>query len=63
MLEVTEREGTVYLLAGLGEKRDVRLSVSLTIASTRELDLRTGARVYLVFKTQSCQLLAASRGS
>lgn len=62
VLEVIEKEGTVYLLAGLGEERAVRLSVSLTIASTRELDLKRGRRVDLVFKTQSCQLLAASRG-
>jgi molybdate transport system ATP-binding protein len=35
-----------------------RLSVNLTRASARELELAAGARVHLVFKTQSCRVLS-----
>lgn len=63
VLEVAEQERNVFLLAGLGVGRSVRLSVSLTIASRRELELDPGREIYLVFKTQSCQLLAATRGT
>lgn len=63
VLEIQESAGDVHLLAGLGAQGTVPLSVSLTIASRRELGLVPGREIYLVFKTQSCQLLAATRGT
>ena len=38
---------------------DAHVLVGLTQASVRELGLRAGARVHLVFKTQSCRVLSA----
>jgi molybdate transport system ATP-binding protein len=38
---------------------DAHVLVGLTQASVRELDLRPGKRVHLVFKTQSCRVLSA----
>lgn len=63
VLEISETDGNVHLLAGLGADAAVHMSVSLTIASRRELGLELGREIYLVFKTQSCQLLAATRAT
>ncbi len=42
-----------------GEGEGARVLVGLTQVSVRELDLRAGKRVHLVFKTQSCRVLSA----
>ena len=63
VLEVLERDGDVHLLAALDEAQKIQLSVSLTIASMHELGLQPGRSIHLVFKTQSCQLLATTRGT
>jgi molybdate transport system ATP-binding protein len=50
--------------ASLSDERDgVHVLVGLTQASVRELGLRAGTRVHLVFKTQSCRVLSARGAS
>lgn len=62
--DVAARGGDVFLQAALGARRDseLSLSVSLTESSRSELALEVGSEVYLVFKTQSCHLLARWSG-
>jgi len=58
---IEARGEDVVLRAVLGEAgARVRVVVGVTQASTRELGLREGARVFLVFKTQSCRVLSTS---
>ncbi len=57
-----EPTGAARVDARLAAGSGARLSASLTRASARELDLRAGQPVYLVFKTNSCRVLSAVGG-
>ena len=57
-IEARGEDVALRTLLGSGDST-ARLVVGLTQASTRDLGLREGGRVVLVFKTQSCRVLSA----
>jgi molybdate transport system ATP-binding protein len=57
---VAGADGPVQVIVALGAAR-APIVATVTRRARQQLDLKPGARVYLVFKTQACRLLATRR--